>query len=280
MQNTPPFSSATSVEALRLQFQHRVFFREIGTLIPDTLPITEIKTVLDIPCGLGTWSIDLARAYSRMDITGIDGNPEMIRFAIEDAQTVGVSNVSFQVGNMLTTLPCLDAFLDFVYIQMGNRVVPPQMWPSVFRELFRVLRPGRWINVVDFEPGPTSSPSLDIFLTLVSKALVMSGRSISPDGLAFTSAVLYPRFLSQAGCVDVTYRLYPVNLGGWNNPTGRAYIIATLADGNNIAPLLVQMGLISQPDVDNLLQKIRQEVQQIDFCGVGMLISALGRKPV
>lgn len=268
-----------AAEATNLQYQHRLFLREMGTLIPATIPLIEINTVLDVACGPGSWAIDLAKANPDMLITGVDKQPEMIEIARKNALTLRIANVDFEIGDMWKHLPFADSRFDFVHVQMEREIVSLQEMPYVLQELFRVLRPGGWLNLVDFGPGPVSSPSLDILISLINKALVQAGRGLYPDRLTFSIAVLYPRFLSQAGCVDVSYTLHPVDLGGWNNPAGRAYIITTFTDNNRTVPILVKMGVTTQAEIENLLQKIRQEIQQIDFCGGGMIISAIGRKP-
>src|SRR5579859_5913066 len=218
-----------AAEATSLQYEHRLFLREMGALIPGTIPLAEIKTVLDVACGPGSWTIDLAKAYPAMHVTGVDKKAEMVEIARRDAAIIRVANVSFTIGNIQEQLPFADASFDFVHVQMEREAVGLKEMPYALRELLRVLRPGGWINLLNFEPGPVSSPSMDILIALVNQAFVQAGRGVYPDRLTFTIAVQYTRFLFQADCVDVRYTLHPVDLGGWNNPAGRAYIVTTFA---------------------------------------------------
>jgi ubiquinone/menaquinone biosynthesis C-methylase UbiE len=275
MQNDYTIAAA----ATSLQYEHRLFLREMGALIPGTIPLAGIKSVLDVACGPGSWTIDLAKAYPAMHVSGVDKRVEMVEIARRDAAAIRVANVSFSAGDIQEQLPFADASFDFVHVQMEREGVGLKEMPYALRELLRVLRPGGWVNLLNFEPGPVSSPSMDILISLVNKALVKAGRGLYPDRLTFTIAVQYPRFLFQAGCVDVRYTLHPVDLGGWNNPAGRAYIVTTFADDNLIVPFLVKMGVTTQAEIESLLKKIRQEIQQIDFCGGGMIISVVGCKP-
>jgi len=183
----------------------------MGTLIPERFPLNEIETVLDAKSGPGGWAIDLAKAYPAMQVTGMDVDIDMVRMATEDARTAKVTNVTFDVGNICKALPYTSAYFDFVRILMGSELASPQMWPGIIRELLRVIRPGGWLNLIEYEPGPMSSPALDVISPLLSKALVKVEWAVSPDGIAATSGVLLPRLLTEAGCTDVGYTLYPFN---------------------------------------------------------------------
>jgi len=55
--------------------------------------------------------------------------------------------------------------------------------------------------------------------------------------------------------------------------------MTALAYGNRVTLFLLKAEMITQPDMNTLLQKIEQDVEQLDFCGVGMLISTFARKP-
>src|SRR6266516_1724495 len=192
MQSKRISSSVASAHAASLQFQYRLFLRELGTLIPETIPLREISRVLDVACGPGSWIVDLAEAHPSMKITGIDKNPEMIRIAQESLSADKARRVTLDVGDILKWLPYSNDYFDFVHLHKASNFIIPQQWPAVVAELLRVLRPGGWINLVGFEPGVTSSPAIDSFVSLVSKALLQAGRSTSPEGSAITAAVLYP----------------------------------------------------------------------------------------
>ena len=68
-----------------------------------------------------------------------------------------VTNVTFDVGDIRKELPYTSEYFDFVRVLMGSELASPQMWPGVIRELLRVIRPGGWLNLIEYEPGPMSS---------------------------------------------------------------------------------------------------------------------------
>jgi SAM-dependent methyltransferase len=66
-------------------------------LIQRTLALREGAQVLDIPCGIGRHSVELARRGFRT--TGIDFNPEFVEVARANAAAAGVE-ATFVVGDM------------------------------------------------------------------------------------------------------------------------------------------------------------------------------------
>lgn len=275
---TGPEASLAVAAALR--FQHRFFVRELGGLLADLIPLEAVRDVLDFLCGPGSWCMDLSKHYPQTRVVGVDINPEMVRISQEDAATATSNPPTFQVIEALEHLPFPDNSFDVIHLEGGTMALRRCMWPSMLRELSRILRPGGWLYLVDAEPGPVSSPALDQLLTLISQVLLKTGRSISPDGSQpFTTSVLIPRLLQQAGYTEVNYRLHPLNLGGWNNPAGRAYTTAAIA-GHPLLPRAITIaGLATAEEIHTLLKEVRQQVQQIDFCGAGVLVSVTGRKP-
>lgn len=58
-------------------------------------------------------------------------------------------NVSFQVGNALERLPFMDNTFDFVNIRLFIIALKKHEWPIVIQEVFRILKPGGFIQVVE-----------------------------------------------------------------------------------------------------------------------------------
>jgi hypothetical protein len=79
---------------------------------------------------------------------------------------------------------------------------------------------------------------------------------------------------------DIGYKLYPVDLGGWNNPAGRAYLAWSVVRPETILYLAERTAISNQEELQFLLREMQRELRQIGFCGVGMLLSSFGRKPL
>lgn len=261
------------------RLQHRLFFHALGRLLPAAIEVEQVKTVLDVFCGSGAWAIDLAKSYPSITITALDPNPQMLEIARVEARAADVSNITFVTASPLEPLSYEQQSFDLLHIQ---RVMPPLMprdLPAILRHLRAVGRSGGWLYLSDFEIGLTSSPTFESFETRVRETLRQRQCSMTTDGLAFSPAVFYPRQLADIGCKDVHYTLTPVDLGNQPGSFGYNHALSLMVTNLRERQLLIETGQATQQEIDEIFQNIREEIQQPNFCGVGMLISTLGTIP-
>ncbi|MFA5308647.1 MAG: ubiquinone/menaquinone biosynthesis methyltransferase [Dehalococcoidales bacterium] len=112
------------------------------------------KRILDIGCGTGDLSINIARLAGKdTEVTGLDYSPPMLAKARQKAEQAGVK-VSFIEGDA-THLPFPDAFFDRVGISFAfrNLTYKNPLGPPHLAEVLRVLKPGgRYIAVESSQP--------------------------------------------------------------------------------------------------------------------------------
>lgn len=107
--------------------------------------------VLDVGCGTGTLALAAKKLVGpRGEVQGIDAAPEMIARARQKAAQAGIE-VKFEPA-VVERLPFPDSSFDVVLSSLMLHHLPLRLRGEALREMYRVLKPGGRLLVVDFEP--------------------------------------------------------------------------------------------------------------------------------
>jgi ubiquinone/menaquinone biosynthesis C-methylase UbiE len=113
-------------------------------------------TVLDVACGPGLIVVAFARVVKHA--TGIDLTPAMLERARAYAAEQGVSNVTWQQGDVLP-LPYPDGTFSIVSSRFAfHHFLDPL---AVLTQMARVCRPGGTVIVVDSAPAPDKADAFN-----------------------------------------------------------------------------------------------------------------------
>jgi arsenite methyltransferase len=153
------------------------------------------ETVLDLGSGGGLDCFLAARQVGESgSVIGVDMTPEMLARACTAAGRMRIQNVEFREG-YLEDLPVLDDSVDVVISNCVINLSPDK--PRVFREVFRVLKPGGRVAVSDIVtrgPLPESlRKDMQAWGACVSGALDVDDYTGALEAAGFVDVTVTPR---------------------------------------------------------------------------------------
>ncbi|KAH8551583.1 S-adenosyl-L-methionine-dependent methyltransferase [Umbelopsis sp. PMI_123] len=202
--------------------------------------------VLDVGCGGGTWVLEMANTYSNSNFTGIDVSatwPTEIR----------PRNTDFVVGNVIHELPFEDNAFDFVYMRFLGMGVPNYQYPIVLASLFRVLKPGGWIELVEIDgaqqyKGEKTCQFYNALLQYLASRGFKDGMVTNLD-----------QKVLDAGFVNIDGTRIRIPLGSWGGKLG----VVFQEDVNNayvsLRPIIQPILKFSDEEFEAMLIRVQEE---------------------
>jgi ubiquinone/menaquinone biosynthesis C-methylase UbiE len=152
------------------------------------------ETVVDLGSGAGLDCFLAARQVGPAGkVIGIDMTPDMLALAQENAKKVQAGNVEFRQG-FLEEIPVADASVDAILSNCVINLSPDK--PAVFREMYRILKPGGRVVVSDIvtsQPLPAEvRANTEAWCECVSGALLADEYRQGLEQAGFEQAAVTP----------------------------------------------------------------------------------------
>ena len=79
------------------QSEMDIMLNPLGAKAIDRLDLNQVTRILDIGCGCGATTLEIAKKIKAGTITGVDISEPMLQRASQNAAELGLSNVNFQM---------------------------------------------------------------------------------------------------------------------------------------------------------------------------------------
>ncbi|KAI1314041.1 S-adenosyl-L-methionine-dependent methyltransferase [Xylaria venustula] len=166
-----------------------------------------VQKVLDVGCGTGIWAIDFADQYPHTEVIGVDISPSQPQWI--------PPNLKFEIDDI--TQPWTYAPDSFDYIHMRWLIGAIPNWYTVFREIFRALKPGGIFEskesscIIQSDDGTVPYGSaLDQWGRVFIEAGKKFGRTFRP-----VEEDLQVKAMQAAGFVDIKVYNMKTTVGPW-----------------------------------------------------------------
>lgn len=278
-ENTYIIDAENAAEMARLTTQDRLTTKGMGGLFPELTDLSGIHDILDIACGPGGWVLDVAQTYPEKQVLGVDISRLMVEYGKAQAREKNLSNAHFRLMDVMKPLDLPDNAFDLVNARFISGFLPRTMWPGFIQEAIRITRPGGTIRLTESEWNLTNGEASEKIMGLVARGLQTAGLSFSPDGRHIGITPMLGRLLRNGGCINVQSKAHLVDFS-WGMEGHHSNFQNSMVFFKLIQPFLINTGVTTKEEIEQLYQQSLIEMQSEDFSGIFFFLTAWGSKPI
>lgn len=247
--------------------------RRAAQWVPFLLPhLRSGMHALDVGCGVGSITLDLAEIVAPGEIVGIDRDEAQLAIARTSAAQRGLTHARFEVGSVYA-LPFPDATFDVALAHTLLFHLSDQL--RALKELRRVLRPGGLVAISDDHYGTwVFSPSDSLARRMVSEFIPRV--TLASGGRPYYSADLR-RLLLEAGFARTEgIALAPEHYGTLAETRRIAAIAARMLRNPEFTGVIMSEGLASADEIEAIRDAMLAWGERPDAFAAVMYCAALG----
>lgn len=217
------FMPVDQTEQTRQYVAHQVYLK-LFNLELTTVPLENPRYILDIGTGIGEWAIGMAEKYPRCEVFGTDIAP------IQPTHQVPF-NVEFHIENAEDEWIRPADAVDLVHLR--NMEGAFSDWRYIYQQAYNCLKPGGWIEVIDYDDYFTSENFLSYYAPdspahLLAEGILEAARVAGrPRGIGHMSRDL----LEEIGYADFKETVYDMGVGPRENSSYGSFWLFTVVTG-------------------------------------------------
>ncbi len=184
------------------QSEMDIMLNPLGEKALAKLDLQSNSKVLDIGCGCGSTTIEIAQIVSEGAVTGLDISVPMLDKAKSEAKIQGIANVDFKVVDVQTEHLAYEEY-DSVYSRFGVMFFDDPF--EAFKNIFSSVRTGGELSFVCWQ-DPSLNPWQSLSLQVIRGYLDMpSPPPRSPGPFAFHEKDYVKEILEKSGFSNIGF---------------------------------------------------------------------------
>ncbi|KUJ08759.1 S-adenosyl-L-methionine-dependent methyltransferase [Mollisia scopiformis] len=169
-------------------------------------PISENpQRILDVGTGTGIWAIDMADQHKSAQVVGTDLSPVQPAFV--------PPNCKFEIDDASVLWTFTPGSMDFVFFRfmLGSF----SDWTEVYREAFKTIKPGGWIEHHEVAPDPKSEDGTVTPGSPFHRWGDLIFEAGDKLGKTYRTAYNTEAWIEEAGFINVVEKKYKMPIGRW-----------------------------------------------------------------
>lgn len=256
--------------------------QEVTGLLPAVLFSEQdsAKTMLDLGSGAGGWVLDMAYAYPRAKVLGLDISETLVGFAQLRAQCKDMLNAVFHVADardpherVLEYAP-----FDLIHMQLAAGWLLPDEWEPLLKRYYELLSPGGRIILTEAEGLYTNSLYLNRLYSLICEAMYKEGRSPSQTTSYLGAAPRLGSLLNTCKYKNVEVTLNVLDFSSYKSSYTYQFHGLILEYLPQLRSFLLNAGVTTSKELETIIREIKTEMYHPDFYGMVHLYTFYAQK--